>query len=276
MRDIRQTEKYANYMRSTGWIVENSKGVFYYIKKIPLFGSILKAQRPEAMRHIDITNIAKRHKVFKIILEPKNKLDAKILTKMGYNLSKNPFLPPKTLHLDITKNKAGLLQNMKKDARRSIEKPLDNRYKITKTKNLNDFRKGWKKTGSIKTYVPSLKHLQIFKNIYKDECLFLIYKNNITGKIVSGAVFLMGNKIGYYWWAFTGKDGRKLNAQYKLVWEGVLWAKFKKAKVFDFEGVYDSRFPKNSWRGFTHFKKSFGGIEMEYPGTYIKHKLPWR
>jgi lipid II:glycine glycyltransferase (peptidoglycan interpeptide bridge formation enzyme) len=46
-------------------------------------------------------------------------------------------------------------------------------------------------------------------------------------------------------------------------------------KIFDFEGIYDSRFPIKSWLGFTHFKKQFGGNEIAYPGCYIKFRLPF-
>ncbi len=79
--------------------------------------------------------------------------------------------------------------------------------------------------------------------------------------------------MAYYWQAFTGTFGRKNQTQYKIVWEGVLWAKKKGVKVFDFEGIYDERFPNKSWRGFTHFKKSFGGYEVEYPGAFVKNSI---
>jgi lipid II:glycine glycyltransferase (peptidoglycan interpeptide bridge formation enzyme) len=58
-----------------------------------------------------------------------------------------------------------------------------------------------------------------------------------------------------------------------MVWYGILWGKKRGAKMFDFEGIYDSRFPNKSWLGFTHFKKSFGGKEVEYPGCFVKTKL---
>jgi len=92
----------------------------------------------------------------------------------------------------------------------------------------------------------------------------------------AGAIFLLGDKIGYYWQAFSNKEARRLQAQYKIVWEGILWAKKRGAKIFDFEGIYDERFPDKSWLGFTHFKKSFGGHEVEYPGAMLKSKFPKR
>jgi len=47
MTDIRQTLEYANYLKSNGWIVERINGINYFIKKLPLLGSILKLQRPK-------------------------------------------------------------------------------------------------------------------------------------------------------------------------------------------------------------------------------------
>jgi len=52
-------------------------------------------------------------------------------------------------------------------------------------------------------------------------------------------------------------------------------AKKMGCKIFDFEGIYDDRFPLKSWLGFSRFKKSFGGLEVEYPGAYSKFLLPF-
>jgi lipid II:glycine glycyltransferase (peptidoglycan interpeptide bridge formation enzyme) len=91
----------------------------------------------------------------------------------------------------------------------------------------------------------------------------------------SGAIFIVADNMGYYWQAFTNKQGRQSLAQYKIVWEGILWAKKRGARVFDFEGIFDERFPNKSWQGFTHFKKSFGEDEVNYPGCFVKNLLPF-
>jgi len=191
-------------------------------------------------------------------------------------LSKSPFLPTKTIHLDLTQSKDKLLKQVKKDARYALRKTED--LKTKKLKNIDEveeFRNVWKKSVGLKRYVPSLSHLTALKKTFADNSLFLLASSNQTGlprqsEASAGAIFLIGDKNSYYWQAFTSKEGRKSLSQYKIVWEGILWAKEKGAKIFDFEGIYDERFPNKSWLGFTHFKKSFGGSETEYPGTYTK------
>ena len=101
----------------------------------------------------------------------------------------------------------------------------------------------------------------------------LLLASHNDGVINAGAIFLISDKTAYYWQAFTGPQGRSTLAQYQLVWQGILWAKRKGCKTFDFEGIYDPRFPIKSWLGFTHFKKSFGGRQVDYPGTYCKAVL---
>jgi lipid II:glycine glycyltransferase (peptidoglycan interpeptide bridge formation enzyme) len=41
------------------------------------------------------------------------------------------------------------------------------------------------------------------------------------------------------------------------------------------EGIFDERFPIPAWRGFTKFKKGFGGKITKYPGAYQKIILPF-
>ena len=90
----------------------------------------------------------------------------------------------------------------------------------------------------------------------------------------SGAIFLKGDESVHYWQAFSSRKGREDYAQYKILWSGISWAKNIGAKIFDFEGIYDERYPNKSWLGFTHFKKSFGGEEVYFPPSYTKILLP--
>ena len=117
-------------------------------------------------------------------------------------------------------------------------------------------------------YVIPLNNLKNLKNSFNKNCLFLVNKQN-----TAGAIFLYSNKTVYYWQAFTDKNARKELVQYKIVWEGILWAKKRGAVTFDFEGIYDERFPNKKWKGFTHFKKSFGGSEIKFPGAFSKRRF---
>jgi peptidoglycan pentaglycine glycine transferase (the first glycine) len=66
-----------------------------------------------------------------------------------------------------------------------------------------------------------------------------------------------------------------LNLPYFIVWEAMKEAKKRGCKIWDFEGIYDARWPNKSWLGFSHFKKSFGGEEIEFPGSFEKWRWPF-
>ncbi len=268
MIDIRQTPKYAKYLRKTGWQVVQLNHVNCFIKNIPVIGPIIKVQRPEIIPLKKIERLAMKHHAFQVIIEPKNKLDAKFLTTNKYKESKKPFLPTKTLHLNLTKTKEELIKGLKKDARLAIRKNNQISISELRLKDVGRFRNAWKRAVSKKRYVPPLSHLKALKRTFADKALFLVTNNNSAG-----AIFLIGDKIAYYWQAFSNKEGRKSLAQYKIIWEGILKSKAKGIKILDFEGIYDERFPNKSWHGFSHFKKSFGGHEIEYPGVFTKTYL---
>jgi len=266
MVDIRQTLQYAKYLNGIGWSVERINEINYFIKKFLIIGSVIKIQRPEEIRYHDIKILNAKHRAFQIILEPKTMNDELRTMNFGFKLSKSPYLPTKTLHLDLTLSEKELSNRLKKDARSALR--TTNNSELITNNDIGSFRNSWKEAVGWRRYVPPLSHLVALKKSFENKCLLL--QCNSTLKQNAGAVFLIGEKTGYYWQAFTNKEGRKLQAQYKIVWEGILWAKERGAKVFDFEGIYDERFPNKSWLGFTHFKKSFGGYEVSYPGTFVK------
>lgn len=276
MIDIRQTIQYTNYLKNLGWIVERIDGVNYFIKKLPLIGAVLKIQRPGEIKYDTIKNLARKYRTFQIILEPdlttgfRTSIVHNLILSHGFKLSKSPYLPTKTLQIDLTQTKEKIFSTFKKDARLALRKTKDLGFKIYDLSNLKEFRKTWKKSVKFNRYVPPLKNLQALKKAFGENSLFITTKDGSAG-----AIFLLAEGAACYWQAFTSRAGRTSMVQYKIVWEGILWAKKQGCKIFDFEGIYDSRFPNKSWLGFTHFKKSFGGYEVNYPGTYTKFLLPF-
>ena len=266
MKDIRQTQQYSNYLQKNGWIIENNKGNYIFIRKIPIIGSIIKIQRPEFIDYKIIVELEKKYKAFQIIIEPKNEFDIKNLIQLGYKLSKSPFLPSKTLTLNLTVPKKKISNNLKKDAKGSIKNSP--KIKISDLGNdIQTFRNAWKNSVGLKRYIPSINNLKSLKKYFKNNCFFALSETKNAG-----AIFLIADKTAYYWQAFTNREGRRNKEQYKVVWEGIIWSIKKGAKVFDFEGIFDERFPNKTWLGFTHFKKSFGGEVFQYPGCFIKTK----
>jgi len=73
-----------------------------------------------------------------------------------------------------------------------------------------------------------------------------------------------------YYHTWTSKHGRVSGAHYKLVWDSILQAKKEGLMFYDFEGIYDSRWPQKKWKGFTEFKKKFGGEVVQFPGSYFR------
>lgn len=61
---------------------------------------------------------------------------------------------------------------------------------------------------------------------------------------------------------------RKLNAGIPLLVTMMLDAKADGITEFDMWGVSPEDEPDHAWAGFSRFKRSFGGAEVEYPGTW--------
>ncbi len=285
MIDIRQTENYAKYLSLESWVVERINEVNHFIRKFPIIGSVLKLQRPEKIDFEIVDKLCRKYGIFQIILEPNlasgdSTFDHSSLLHQGYKLSKSPYLPTKTLQIDLTQSKEKIYANFTKDCKYNIRR--GEKIKVREYSTLNDirmWREAWKKSVKFNRYVPSLQQLLNLRKSFGDKKFLFLASHNISGRIIGGALFTvsshgMSNYISYYWYGFTNKEGRSSLSQYSLLYQGILWAKRMGCKTFDFESVYDSRFPNKSWLGFTHFKKSFGGREVLYPGCYTKFRIP--
>lgn len=111
------------------------------------------------------------------------------------------------------------------------------------------------------------KQLQILDGDLKMR-LFLAEYN---GKPVAGNIIVFFDRRSVYLHGATNNEFRALMAPHLLQWEQICEAKKQGCIEYDFWGIVnentiDKR--KNSWEGFTRFKKGFGGREENYIGCW--------
>ncbi len=252
-------------MESIGWkTLRVQPKIQIFIRKLgPV--AIAKLQRTgEDFLLENIENILRENRVMMVRIEP-----MKDQRPPGYRVSNWPLLGTKTLRVDLKSKKINILSSFKKDARYIIRKLLISNYPISFNK-FGDFYKIWKQSAKRKSlWIPKKKE---YESLIK---AFGKYVFCLTVNDMAGALVLIHRDTAFYYYAGSTKEGTVLNLPYLIVWEAMKEAKKRGCKIWDFEGIYDARWPNKSWLGFSHFKKSFGGEETEFPGSFEKWRWPF-
>jgi hypothetical protein len=224
MNDIRQDIRYAKYLDKEGWIIEQAGGIYYFIKKFPIIGSVLKVQRPELLDFKTIDRLCQKYRVFQVILEPELSSDVgsaahKSIIEQGFKLSKNPYLPSKTLQIDLTKNITTVEKHFKKDARQAIRKGSGLIIKFySSPSEIKKWREAWRTSVNLSRYVPSTDQLINLRESFPSDYSIFLASHNISGSIIGGALFTRSSHgIAYYWYGFTNNEGRTSLSQYSLL-----------------------------------------------------------
>ena len=278
MRDLRQTSQYASYLEKIDWKIERLGNSFAFIKKVPVIGNLIKIQRPEKISTSLIKSLIREYKPFQIIIEPKNKSHQSLVVSLGYKESKSYFLPSKTIHIDLTRSEKELLAKMHYKTRYNIKKAIRSKLKTKKDNNIESFAEFWQKCAVKQRgmFISQKKEItEMYKAFRKSSHLILI-SDGTDNTTLAGVLMIQTKNIAYYMFAASTTEGKKLFAPSLAAWEAIKLAKKLKCKIFDFEGIYDERFPLKSWEGFTRFKNSFGGKTIEYPGAFSKLMFPFK
>lgn len=104
-------------------------------------------------------------------------------------------------------------------------------------------------------------------------------QKNSSKTPIAASLFFDGPETRYYMQSGTAQNFRHLPGTLAILSEAIKDAKAKNLKFFDFWGIAPENADKNHpWHGFTKFKKSFGGREVDYAGTYdlIEKPLKYR
>ncbi len=268
MADLRQSIQYGRYLQVLGWQAIKIDHCQVFIKKIPLLPfSIIKIQRPELPLPLaKIDRLAKKRRVFLIKLEPLT-IRHHLFARFGYRRDSWPLLPTKTVQIDLTKSEKQLWQAINKKTRNCIKKAQFNN--LTR----DYFYQNFKKFG--KGDVPQEKAFQALMAAFGQNAWLLTFHPPASSAGFAGALILIHDQTAYYYYAFTSPAGRRVFSQHLLVWLAIRQAKKAGCRIFDFEGIADRRYRfTRQWQGFSHFKKSFGGQEITYPGSFSRWRLP--
>lgn len=269
--DLRQSKAYANYQKSRGWEIEKigtsgERGAYLFIKKMPVLGvSVLKGQRYKgSLNWKELGRAKKANRVIYTVLEPLEEKEQ--LRERGFKVNASPYLPTETVVVDLSKDFNELWEGLAKDAQRTIEKSEVKIRSVEGKEERKRFWRKWKRASQI--YIPNWQSFEKLRRSFKEN--IWVKAAYSKGGMIAGTVILLAGRRGFYYYAWTDQAGRKLGGQYKLVWKVMEELKEQGVKNFDLEGIEDERWPRKSWRGFSFFKKKFGGERVRFGESFIK------
>jgi lipid II:glycine glycyltransferase (peptidoglycan interpeptide bridge formation enzyme) len=283
--DIRQSSLWAKYLEELGWqAYQLTSDSFAFSKKIPFFGTIIKIPRvplPLPLKQIEI--LASEKDVFLIKLEPLiesgepnlgNVLS--LLKTGGYLQDRWALSPTRTIQIDLTQSEDELLKSMEKDTRYNVRLASRRGVLVKQTSNFNEFKELYFDTARRKRFWPAKKELDALWRVFFKKKAATILTACYKRKALASTLLLFHKKRGYYYHAASDEKHREVMAPYLLLWEAMKFFKNQGYKVLDLEGIYDPRSPvTKKWKGFTLFKKGFGGREVEYIGSFVKYPKLW-
>lgn len=304
MTDIRQAKPYALFLDALGWKTEkHSRNYSAAIKPLlPLFG-ILKLQRVtfESIDFAWLKALTRRHLIFVSYIELADRLVVPIhapydqhaitsyfenvtqaLQMHGYAPVSHGMLPSKTQVIDLTQSMEKILGDMKPKTRYNIG--LAQRKKVAVSViSAHEFLANQALIEEVNTllqqnarragyWVEGKSWIQKKLKAFDTQAFVVMARSSHTSKeLLAVALFLHSRDTLFYWVNGSTVQGRKLFAPSLIIHEALKIGQERKLKEFDFDGVFDERFPNKRWLGYTQFKRGFGGSYVFYAPCYVKH-----
>ncbi|OGY21282.1 MAG: hypothetical protein A2113_00110 [Candidatus Woykebacteria bacterium GWA1_44_8] len=238
-----------------------------------------------------------------------------LLKENGFTKDRWSLNPTTTIQIDLTKSEEELLRYMEKDTRYSVRLASRRGVIVKETNDFEQFKNLYFETAERKKFWPAKKELEAVWKVFSKEKSATILTAFYQEKPLASTLLLYINRgllgaratqdatrlptpedAGYgeqgipkllnedksfsyvasYYHAASLPIHRDVMAPYLLLWEAIKFLKKKGCYTFDLEGIYDPRIPTTKrWKGFTLFKKGFGGRKVEYLGSFTKYYKLW-
>lgn len=272
--EVQQSLLYRQYILSLGWSVATIDGVAIFYKKLPFVGVMAKIQRPVILPYLPkLIPFLRTLHVRSIVVEP-NASEDKIQFRSYINsLSKffkiisSPFLPTKTIIVDVTKTEKEMFALFSQAKRRAVRRAEKYGITITHSNKITDLIAIKNKSAGLFGGMTTYGIDRLWNLFHKKNQSHILLAKTPHKEVVGGVLLLISDSTCYYWIAGATKKGKRMFAPTLLVWEALRYAHSKNCTRFDFVGVWDERMPHQytAWKGFTKFKEGFGGTTLYYP-----------
>ncbi len=274
-----QSELYKKFMLSLKWDVMPVGEAQVFIRSFPIVGGMMKLHRPQKLPNtVELISLIKQRRIHTLVVEPVLTQDPEELQSWCEELSKqitissSPFLPTKTIHIDVTRNEDAIFSSFSEAKRRAVRRATKLGVTIQESDSIRDLLNIKNKSAGLFGFMTTSGMKELW-DVFAPTHASILLAHDEKKVLLGGVLLLHYDNVTYYWIAGTITHGKKLFAPTLLVWESIKLAKQKKSKIFDFVGVWDERLPKENtqWLGFTKFKEGFGGKTAYYPLVVSKY-----
>lgn len=214
-----------------------------------------------------LRKLAKEQDAFFVRIEPTTPFPVAELKTIGLTKSHN-IDPAHTWALDLTQPESQIFADMEKEKGRLWRNCYKKDITVRQTRNPEEvdiLATMLDKVGSQNHFIPQKK---IHLRRQMEAGFATLYVVELKGESIAAALVYDYDGVRYYAHAAADYEHRKLAAGAILLVQMIVDAKRAGMKTFDFWGITTSKNKNHPWHGFTEFKKSFGGKQVDYAGTW--------
>lgn len=221
-----------------------------------------------------LSSLAQAQGAFFVRLEPTAPFDPPEWKTLGLKKS-HDIDPAHTWVLDLTRPESEIFADMEKEKSRLWRNHEKKGITIRQTKDpaeVSILSNLLKLIGSHNHFIPQ-KEAHLISQLKAG--FATLYIAELDGEPIAASLVYDYDGVRYDH-AASDLEHRKLAAGSILLVQMIVDAKHQGFAMFDFWGITTSADKTHPWYGFTQFKKSFGGQQMDYAGTWDLPLNPFR
>ena len=220
-----------------------------------------------------LQTLAKQKNATFIRIEPQAAETAEFWANLPNSQKTKDLSPKETWVLDLTPEKADIIHGFSQGTRTRYNQFAKKGLSVSTTKDPSEI----KHLVSLQHKLAKIKKIGTFSENYLrtelEQDFSTLYLVHYEQKIIAASLFFDHDDTRFYMQSAADSEYKKLPGTVALLTTALFDAKEKGLKKFDFWGIAPTdasgNIPKNHpWAGFTKFKQSFGGYEVDYCGTY--------
>lgn len=214
-----------------------------------------------------LARLAREEGAMFVRVEPTAYFPAATLEGMGLVRS-HEIDPEHTWIIDLTCSQEDLLAGFEKSKVRVWKHREEHGIKVRSSQNPEEVRiltEMLAKLGEKKHFTP-LDEEHLRRQIVAG--FATLYIAEVERQPAAAAIVMDHEGVRYALHAAENSEYRKLRPGTVVGVEKIVDAQRRGLKKFDFWGITTSTDPKHPWYGFTQFKKSFRGTQVDYSGTW--------